>query len=137
MIDQPIHLSELAPELADAGLYFRVVEHYDLWTDSIDAAILFMDRYECDVVPQVILVLSRMRSANLCAERSPLIMEPVLGRHKGGIPRIPSNYSSWKCTRRSLPRLRTKTARFQDPPDRSYEEGVERYIGDGRWMLVG
>lgn len=54
VIDQPIHLAELAPKLADAGLYLRFVEHYGLWTDGIDAAVLFIERYEQDVAFRIV-----------------------------------------------------------------------------------
>mgnify|MGYP001208945830 CR=1 FL=1 len=50
VIDQQIHLAELAPKLSNAGLYLRFVEHYGLWLEnSNDAAVLFIDRYDTDL----------------------------------------------------------------------------------------
>jgi len=45
VIDQPIHLAELAPLLQEAGLYLRFVEHYGLWSTTVDAAVLFIEHY--------------------------------------------------------------------------------------------
>ncbi|MCB9170918.1 MAG: glycosyltransferase [Flavobacteriales bacterium] len=58
VIDQPIHLAELVPKLADAGLYLRSAEHYALWTTSVDAAVLFIERYSNEL-PFAIAPLKR------------------------------------------------------------------------------
>ncbi len=49
VIDQPIHLHLLAPHIAHAGLYLHASEHYPLWTDGPDAAILVLKHYRNDL----------------------------------------------------------------------------------------
>lgn len=61
VIDQPLHLEALLPHVASAGLYLHYTEHYGLWTDGPDAAVLVLKHYRNNlpfnlVPPQVGLI---------------------------------------------------------------------------------
>ncbi len=49
VIDQPVHLHVLLPHVAAAGLYLHAAEHYPLWTDGPDAAVLVLKHYRNDL----------------------------------------------------------------------------------------
>ena len=49
VIDQPLHLERLLPHVASAGLYLQFAEHYGLWTDGPDAAVLVLKHYRNDL----------------------------------------------------------------------------------------
>jgi SAM-dependent methyltransferase len=49
VIDQPLHLNVMLPHITAAGLYLHIAEHYGLWTDGPDAAVLVLRPYKNDL----------------------------------------------------------------------------------------
>lgn len=49
VIDQPLHLAAVAQHVGNAGLYLHHVQHYSLWTNGPDAAVLVAKHYRNDL----------------------------------------------------------------------------------------
>ncbi|MFZ1616640.1 MAG: methyltransferase domain-containing protein [Flavobacteriales bacterium] len=49
VIDQPLHMDRLIPAIIKAGLYPHHLQHYGLWSDDPDAAVIVLRHYSVDL----------------------------------------------------------------------------------------